>query len=86
MITREQAVNPENTEFHSSLRHNKAGTCEKWRRNGQTKTWKTMTEGFILPVKYGLRSYYGITDINADEFHLASECPLTVAVVRDVRF
>lgn len=75
MITKEQATDSKNTEFHSSVWHNKDGSCERWRRNGQTKTWKTMTERFILPVKYGLRSYNGITDINAGEFHLASECP-----------
>ena len=84
MITKEQATkrNPGspfyvNTEFHSSLWHNKDGTCERWRRNGQTITWKSTSRvtWFQIPVKYGLYAYRRITHDNAGEFHLASECP-----------
>lgn len=47
---------------------------ERWRANGACKVWKTRPDEFRLPVKYGLRDYSYITELNADEFHLASEC------------
>jgi len=74
VITKEQAVGTDNKEFHSSLWHNKDGTCERWRRNGNTKTWKTRVSEFLIPVKHGMRDFSYITDENAGEFHLASEC------------
>ena len=48
---------------------------ERWRTNGAVKLWKTRPSEFRLPVKFGLRGYSYITDLNADDFHLASECP-----------
>jgi len=49
--------------------------CERWRRNGATQTWKTRPNDFRIPVKHGLYAYWEITADNANEFHLASQCP-----------
>lgn len=57
--------------FHDSV-------CRKWRRNGQTQTWKRSPERFRVPVKYGLYRYDQITDSIADRVHLpgSAECKL----------
>lgn len=47
---------------------------ETWRVNGQCKTWKTEPTRFSVPIKYGLRGYGYLTDRNAHEFHLPSDC------------
>lgn len=49
---------------------------ETWRRNGETKTWKTRPGEFRVPIKYGLRGYSYIDNHNVGEFHAASDCPL----------
>jgi hypothetical protein len=49
---------------------------ERWRTNGKCQTWKRDTKRFRLPVKFGLYGYSAITDLNADEFHIASDCPI----------
>lgn len=46
------------------------GTCRKrWRRNGQTKTWKTRPSEWRIPVKFGLYTYGYITDLD-DNAHV----------------
>jgi hypothetical protein len=62
-------------EFHHNLNKNADGTCERWRRNGKTKTWSTRPGEFQIPVKHGLRDFAYITNWNASNFHFASECP-----------
>lgn len=47
---------------------------EEWRRNGKTQTWKRSPEKFRIPVKYGLYAYGQITEREAGQFHVASEC------------
>lgn len=83
MITKEEAINPANIYFHE-------GQCKRiigprggittrvtvWRRNGQTKTWKTRPNEFRIPVKHGFYSYGYINELNAGEFHLESDCNL----------
>lgn len=73
MVTKEQATTER--EFHY------APACtpkrvERWRANGAIKTWRTRPGEFRLPIKFGLRSYSYITELNAHEFHVARECPL----------
>lgn len=53
---------------------------ECWRRNGQTKIWKTRPGEFKLPVKYGRRNYGSLTQHQAGYFHPASRCPLAERV------
>lgn len=74
-ITRQQALTE--SEFHWERPGNRNG-CEKWRRNGATKTWKTRPDEFRIPVKHGLRDHGYITEAIAaqESLHLASECPL----------
>lgn len=78
MTTRDEILaalaSPGNTVFHY------APACtpkriERWRVNGAIKLWKTRPMEFRLPIKFGLRSYYYITDLNCGEFHLAENCP-----------
>lgn len=80
-VTREQALTED--EFHRGecvRTHGPRGgideQIEQWRRNGATKTWKHEPDRFRVPVKYGMRGYSYLDDTNAEEFHLASQCPL----------
>lgn len=82
MITFEQALTER--EFHKEggchrhigPRGGVTQTSEVWRRNGQTKTWKTRPGEFRLPIKFGLRSYDAVTEAHVHLLHLPSECPL----------
>lgn len=72
MITKQQAI--ECSEFHANgctLKH-----IERWRRNGQTKTWKLSPDRFRVPVKHGLYAYSAITEQDAHLVHAAEDCPL----------
>lgn len=51
-------------------------TVEVWRRNGETKLWKTRPTEFRVPIKFGQRSYSYLDQGNAHEFHTEAECPL----------
>jgi len=51
------------------------GKCDRWRRNGNTQTWKTRPDDFRIPVVYGLRNYGQVTPANADRFHAEEDCP-----------
>lgn len=45
----------------------------KWwslRRNGKTRTWKTRPDDFHIPVKFGLRGYGIVDNMNKDGDHL----------------
>lgn len=88
MITREQAI--ELGKNHALHVHK--GECKKiigprggvtyrieeWRPNGACQIWLSGENAhkFKLPIKHGLYEYDYITHENADEFHLASECPI----------
>lgn len=48
---------------------------ERWRRNGQTKLWKTRPNDFRIPIKHGLHAYSYLDQDNAHLFHLEEECP-----------
>lgn len=81
MITIEQAKTAQ--EFHKDGCTRTVGPrggvtikIETWRRNGATKTWKTRPGEFRIPVKWGMRSYDYITELDADRFHVEEECPL----------
>jgi hypothetical protein len=53
---------------HISRKNADGKTPVKVRRNGQTKTWKTRPGEFKIPVKYGLRQCFYITNANAHEW------------------
>lgn len=37
-------------------------SCERWRANGQLKTWKRNPDRFVLPIKHGLYNYHRLTE------------------------
>jgi hypothetical protein len=67
MITKEQAMTESNFFIYDN------GKCRHWRRNGQTKTWKTRPDEFKVPVKYGLYAYGYVTQDNAHLFFLTTD-------------
>jgi hypothetical protein len=50
------------------------GRPERWRTNGQLKTWKTRPDEFRQPIKHGLYDYSYIDEGNAYYFHLEADC------------
>ena len=87
MVTKDQAVKTGETwgptEFHFGECTRKVGprggvttTIVRVRTSGRCQTWKTRPAWFRLPVKHGLYQSGAITERNAGDFHLASECPL----------
>lgn len=64
----------------------RGGQTEKITRvrvSGKCQTWKLRPEAFRLPVKHGLYESFAITEANAPDFHLESECPLGRSPSRD---
>jgi hypothetical protein len=55
-------------------------TVTRVRPSGRCQTWKTRPDAFRLPVKYGMYESSAITQDNASDWHLASECPLCASV------
>ena len=70
MITFEQALYARDFHMVDRKHDNADGTPRRWRRNGQTKTWKTRPGEFKVPVKHGLRDYGYITNENAQDFNV----------------
>ncbi len=80
MITKNQAISAKRRdEFHHILLKNVDGSPLRCRANGACKTWKTRPEAFKLPVKYGLRQCFYITEDNAHEWTLAQTPAQTLA-------
>lgn len=84
MITYDQAMTAR--EFHYGACTETVGPrggitrkVEAWRANGVIKTWKTRDGEWRLPIKYGMRGYSYMDQNNAEDFHVASECPLNKA-------
>jgi len=61
-------------EFHHNTQKNADGTCQRWRKNGAVKTWKTRPGEFRVPVKHGLKNCDYITEREAADFHLPEDC------------
>lgn len=62
MITLEQAkqLRPGQTLYHTTQR-NADGSPQRWKVNGQPKTWKRSPERVEIPVKHGLYAYDYVT-------------------------
>ena len=69
MITKEQALNADR--FENVSLKNADKTPLRARRNGKTKTWKTRPDEFSIPVKYGLKVYFNITQLDAHNWNVA---------------
>jgi hypothetical protein len=66
MISKSQAVEAKYRQiFHHVTLKNADGTPARCRVNGKCKTWKTRPNEFSLPVKYGLKQCFYITEVNA---------------------
>lgn len=65
MIGKDTAVSLKHgtTLYHTELK-NKDGTALRCRVNGKAKTWRRRPFDFQLPVKYGLRTCFYITNFN----------------------
>lgn len=65
MITLEQAkgLRPGDILYHATTR-NADSTAQRWKVNGQVKTWKTFPERVRVPVKHGLHSYDYVNEKN----------------------
>lgn len=66
MITKQDAMTCQMF-YHVTLR-NSDGSALRARRNGKTKIWKRSPERFQVPVKYGLRECFYITEDSAYEW------------------
>jgi len=51
------------------VNHNADGSPQRWRVNGQVKTWKRSPNRVRVPVKYGL---YGYDYLTESDLHLVS--------------
>lgn len=70
MITLSQAKNLKRGQIlHHVSNKNADGTPQRWKVNGEVKTWKTMPERVRVPVKYGLKRYDYVTE---NDLHLVS--------------
>lgn len=74
MITKEQATEKWLREIHHNVNKNKDGSCERWRQYGQIKLWKTRPNDFSISIKNGMSNYSHLTQENAEQFHLESDC------------
>lgn len=81
MITKQQAIQCD--EFHfgecKKIKGSRGGErvyVKTVRRNGETKISKTRPEEFSLPVKYGMRDAFRISEREADAYHTVIDCPL----------
>ena len=66
LVNRENAMTANNFE-HCTLK-NRDNTPVRARRNGKTQTWKTRPAEFKIPVKYGLKECFYITQDNCHEW------------------
>lgn len=58
-------------EFWNRTARNSDGSPLRCRANGRVKTWKTRPNEFRLPVKYGLRECFYITEATAYQWTIA---------------
>ena len=47
---------------------------QKWRINGQTKTWKRTPGKFSIPIKHGLYAFTYLDNENCEFFHSSKDC------------
>ena len=59
------------TYFWHRTARNSNGTPVRCRRNGMLKLWKTRPTEFRLPVKYGLKEWFYITEFNCSDWVVA---------------
>jgi len=74
MITLEQAKELTGNDILYHVRNRNAdGSPQRWRVNGQVKTWKRSPERVRVPIKHGLYSYDYLTEDDLDLVCLTEE-------------
>lgn len=84
MITKEQAMlasHGDEIHFGKCWKHvgPRGGVkmnMEIWRVSGKCKTWKTRPNEFRLPIKFGMYNNSSVNEVNCDQFHWVSDCPI----------
>ena len=73
-LTIEQAksLKPGDMLYHR-VNHNSDGTCQRWRVNGQVKTWKRDASRVQIPVKHGMYAFDYVTEAYLDVVSLTEE-------------
>lgn len=66
---------------HKTLKNADGISAVRCRVNGECKTWKTKPNAFKLPVKYGLKQCFYITEENAGEWETIEQAEARAAVV-----
>jgi len=67
MITLEQAKNlTHGTILYHVTHRNADGSPQRWRVNGQPKTWKRSPDRVQVPIKHGLYDYDYLTESDLD--------------------
>lgn len=71
MVCREnvESLRPDNIIHHMSAK-NADGTSLRGKVNGMVKLWKRYPLKFRLPMKYGIRTYFYITEDNAKDWYI----------------
>ncbi len=70
-MTRNDAMTARHAQvFYHVKARNADGSAARCRVNGACKTWKTRPTEFRLPVKYGLKACFYITERNAADWLL----------------
>lgn len=71
MITKAQAIDPNNRMFYCGSVFNADGTTpRRARRNGKTKTWKRLPDTWVMPVKWGLNNCFQLTEANSQHWYV----------------
>ena len=52
----------------------KKDIVQRWRINGQTKTWKRQPGRFSIPIKHGLYAFTYLDNSNCGLFHTSAQC------------
>lgn len=74
MITKQDALSLRYGErLHSSTQCDKKTI--RWRVFGSCRVWKRQPNKFRVPLKFGIASYWELTEKNAELFHKEEDCP-----------
>lgn len=73
-MTLEQAKNLQIGDMlHHNENKNADRTCQRWKVNGNVKTWKRDASRISVPLKCGMWGYFTLTERELDLVHLASD-------------
>jgi hypothetical protein len=79
MVTKEQALTANTFHYtgqHACTMRNTRRQVTTARRTRATWLWPNDSTRFNVPVTYGAQEWGDITEKNAEDYHVAEECPL----------